>query len=307
MSDLPQQILIIKHGALGDIILATGPMAAIRAQHPDAHIVLLTTPTYAKLLKKSPYADEIWTDSRPKLWNIKRMFLLIKQLNSIRFDYVYDLQTSARSTMYFDFFLKKPLWSGLAKRSPLRHNTPERTTLHTIDRQKQQLAIAGIEKVPAPSIAWMTADVSAIAPNEKYAILVPGGSAHRPEKRWPHEHYIALARWLVSKQIKPVLIGANAETHILHAIEDEVPKCLNLCNMTGFEDLAEIARGARYAIGNDTGPMHIIAAAGCPSVVLFSPASNPDLCAPRGDHVSIIRSDNLATLTPEAVQSAIKL
>lgn len=305
MSDTQEQILIIKHGALGDIILATGPMAAIRAHHPNAHITLLTTPTYAKLLKKSPFADDIWVDSRPKIWHWKRMYDLLKQINSKRFSRVYDLQTSARSTMYRDFFFKKPEWSGLAK-GKLQHHTPERKTLHTIDRQKQQLAIAGITDVPAPNISWMSADVSDKKPSERYAILVPGGSAHRPEKRWPYEHYVALARWLVSQQIKPLLIGANAETHILGAIEDEVPKCINLCNMTTFEEMAELARGAVYAIGNDTGPMHIIAAAGCPSIVLFSAASNPDLCAPRGDHVTIMRADNLATLLPEAVQSAIK-
>jgi ADP-heptose:LPS heptosyltransferase len=69
----------------------------------------------------------------------------------------------------------------------------------------------------------------------------------------------------------------------------------SLLGRTSLADLAVLARGAAGAIGNDSGPMHLIAAAGCPSVVLFSADSDPALCAPRGK-VAVIRRDDLATL-----------
>ena len=63
---MTESILIIKHSALGDVILATACFKAIRAQHPGAEIILLTTRPYAQLLAQSPYFNEIWVDSRPR-------------------------------------------------------------------------------------------------------------------------------------------------------------------------------------------------------------------------------------------------
>lgn len=294
-----EQILIIKHGALGDMILATGPMKAIRQQHPTAHIVLLTTKPYARLMTQCPFIDDVWIDPKPKAWQIGRLVALTKALNARSFAWVYDLQTSRRSTRYSKLFTKpKPKMSCLAKGASHRHNTAERTRLHTIDRQKQQLAIAGISHVPAPDISWMSADIFDQRPTGRFVLLVAGGSAHRPEKRWPASSYIALAGELASQGITPVLVGAGAESALLAQIVDAVPQALNLCNRTSFEALAELARHALYAVGNDTGPMHIIAAAGCPSCVLFNTiASNPDLCAPRGAHVRIIAVADLAALS----------
>ncbi len=317
-----EHILIIKHGALGDIILATGPLKAIRQQHPAAHITLLTTKSFASLLKDCPFVDEVRIDPKKlkATWN---------ELRRHRFTWVYDLQTSQRSTWYYHLLpFPKPRISSLSRFASHRHHTPERTKLHTIDRQKQQLAIAGITDVPAPDIRWLKSDISPFALPEKYALLVPGGSAHRPEKRWPGGHYAELARWLSTQGITPVLIGAGAEEGLLKEIEtlthmvgeNSNPsepsaasiaqasgaeqgqlKTLNLCNKTTYADIAELARHATYAIGNDTGPMHIIAATGCTSLVLFSHASNPDLCAPRGEQVGIFRVENLSQLPVESV------
>lgn len=291
-----EQILVIKHGALGDTILATGPFQAIRTRHPDAHITLFTTKPFAGLLKDAPYFDEIWIDTRPKPWHFTRFMTLMHQLRARRFHWVYDLQTSSRSTGYFNFFLRpKPNYSGLHPKGSHPHNTPERTRLHTIDRQKQQLAIAGIDYVPPPNIDWLKAYIGQLLPAQsRYILLVPGGSAHRPEKRWPPDQYAQLAQLLIEKDYLPVLIGAGAEAELLAQISASHPAIINLCNQTSYAQIAELARHAVYAVGNDTGPMHIIAAAGCPSTVIFNiTASNPALCAPRGSHVTIIEADNL--------------
>lgn len=302
-----ENILIIKLGALGDIILATGPMKAIRERHADAHIVLMTSKPFVALLQACPFIDELWIDEKRPPHDFRGVKKLVTMLHRYRWEWVYDLQTSTRSTTYFYFLpLKKPNVSGLARFASHRHDTQERKSLHTIDRQKQQLAIAGIAEVPPPDIHWLKGDVARFHLPERYALLVPGGSAHRPEKRWPGERFAELAAALKSKGITPVLIGAGAEEGLLSEIS--AGGIVNLCNQTSYGDIAELARHATFAVGNDTGPMHIIAATGgCPSLVLFSAASNPALCAPRGENARFIQVENLVDLQVDMVFELLPL
>jgi ADP-heptose:LPS heptosyltransferase len=296
------RILVIKHGALGDIVLATGPFAAIREQHKQDHITLLTTPPYAEMLKTSGYFDELWIDTRPKLYNIFAFFKLIEKIRRGQFTRIYDLQTSERTAWYFNLLREpKPEWIGTVKGASHRHDTPERTGLHTVERQKQQLLVAGIAQLPKPNVDWLQSDISRFDLPERYVLIASGGSSHRPGKRWPASHYGALCNWLVKKKLTPVLIGTSAEASVLSTIEAICPDIINLQGQTGFADIAMLARGAVCAVGNDTGPIHLIATAGCPTLVLFSQFSNPVLCAPRGKSVSILQEDNLADLLPKAV------
>lgn len=300
-----EHILVIKHGALGDIVLATGPMAAIRAHHPEAHITLLTSKAYAGLLGQSPYFDEIWVDAKPKLWQFAGLQKLRRMLNRRPFVRVYDLQTSQRSTSYYQFFKTKPQWSGLVP-GEFVHDTPHRTQSHTLDREREQLALAGIHDVPGPDVSWLTADISRYHLPERYVVLIPGGSAHRPEKRWPQGAYAELARSLLAEGITPVLIGTSAEADVLKYITTRAADCLNVCNDTSFAEIAALGRGALAAVGNDTGPMHLIAVTGCPSVALFSAASNPAMCAPRGEKVRVLQRDPLEDLAVDEVFSMLK-
>lgn len=301
---MTQHILVIKHSALGDVILATGGFAAIRARHPQAHITCLTTKAYADLLAQSPYFNEIWIDSKPRITDRKAIGRLRTMLNSRKWDWVYDLQTSGRTSTY-QWLLKRP-WpniSNVSRWTSHGYTDPKRHNRHTIDNMQRQLHIAGIDGVGNPDMTWLNADTAHLAPSTAFALLVPGGAPHRPDKRWPADHYAALAQELVSKKITPLLIGTAAEQEALQAIHTRVPQAVNLCGKTNFAQLATLARSATVAIGNDTGPMHIIAASGCPSVVLFSHASNPEYSAPIG-RVKVLRAANLENLSVDAVHVA---
>lgn len=296
------KILVIKHGALGDVVLATGPFAAIRNHHHGDHITLLTTSAFAGLLGKSSYFDEVWIDTRPKLYSVFSFLRLMTSIRRAGFTRVYDLQTSERTSWYYRLLgHHRPEWVGTAAGCSHQHNTPERTSLHTVERQKQQLAVAGIAPLPLPDVAWLTADISAFNLPEHYALIVAGGSSHRPGKRWPACHYADVCNSLIGKGITPVLIGTMAEGTVLSTIETLCPEAINLIGRTGFAEIAEMARHAAFAIGNDTGPMHLIATAGCPSLVLFSQYSNPTLCSPRGRDVTVLREERLADLAPATV------
>lgn len=299
---MSEDILVIKHGALGDIVLATAAFAAIRAHHPQAHIVCLTTKTYAELLAQSLYFNELWVDSKPRLFDHKAIGRLRLMLNSKPWAWVYDLQTSTRSTAY-QWLLRRPRpkVSNVSRFASHGYTDPARHTRHTVENERRQLALAGITEVGMPDVSWLGGDVSGYQLPAHYALLVPGGAAHRPEKRWPAEQYAALAVELVARKVTPVLVGTTAEAAALESIAARVPQAINLCGQTSFGQLAELARGAQLAVGNDTGPMHIIAAAGCPSTVLFSAASNPEYSKPIGPDVRILRERDLRDLSTDKV------
>lgn len=301
-------ILVIKHGALGDFVLATGPFAAIRQHHGEAHITLLTTRPFVGLARQCAWFDEVWSDPRPKIWQIGQLCRLRRRLITRRFARVYDLQTSSRSSLYFHLLRRpRPEWSGIARGCSHPHANPRRDDMHSIERQAEQLAMAGIESVPASDISWLDADISTFGLTGRYVLLVPGGAAHRPRKRWLRENYAELAQRLSAEGVRPVLLGTEAEGEVLKAIASRCPAAMDLCGRTDFAEITALARGAAGAVGNDTGPMHLIAAAGCPAVVLFSDASDPSLCAPRGPQVVILREPRLADLSVDRVYGSLTL
>lgn len=315
MIEMGQRILIIKLGALGDFVQALGPIAAIRRHHESkpggASVVLLTSKPYVDLATATGLFDEVWVDEeRPKAWQIGRVRRLRRKLKAGHFTRVYDLQTSDRSSFYFHILGpgKRPEWSGIARGCSHPHDNAQRDFMHTIDRQKDQLAKAGVTDVGLSDLSFATKDVSAFGIEKPYALLAPGGAPHRPAKRWPAERFVELANRLYAAGITPVLLGARAEQAITTLIEHDAPGTVNLCAKTDFIDIAVLARGAALAVGNDTGPMHMITLAGCPSVVVYSFESDPSLCAQRGPRVEILRKESLgALLVSEVWDAAVRI
>ncbi len=302
------RILVIRLGALGDFVLSSGPFQAIRNHHRDAHIVLLTTAPYEVLAQAGGWFDEVWLDSKPKWWQFSDVRALSRRLNEDAFDRVYDLQTSDRSSSYFRLLKRpRPEWSGIARGCSHPHANPDRDRLHTVERQADQLHMAGIDDVPAPDISMIDADLSAFDLPDRYALIIPGSAPHRPEKRWPGERYGELCHRLKGMNLAVVLIGGPAEADVLGAIASVRRDSVNLCGRTSFEQIAALARRAELAIGNDTGPMHLVATAGCPSLTLFSSSSDPALTAPRGRSVTVFSRYNLTDLSVDEVAHATRL
>lgn len=288
------RILVIRHGAFGDIVLSFPAMAAIRAHHPRAEITLLTTKLYAPLLSTSPWFDRIEIDTRPEWWNLPGLFHLRRQLRG--FDMVYDLQTSGRSSRYFTL-AGRPPWSGIAEGCQFPDD-PSRIILHTRERLEQQLRIAGIPSLPQPDLSWLAGPVPDLPP--RYAVLVPGAAPHRPEKRFAPEKFHEVAAGL---KMPVVVVGSASEKPLAQIIGG-----LDLTGKTDFFQLATVFRGAQLAIGNDTGPMHLAAALGIPCISLFSAASNPALTAPRlpdGSWPITLRRKTLAELPVAQVLAAL--
>jgi len=303
------RVLVIKLGALGDVVLALGPMAAIRAHHPGARITLLTTAPFRALAEACPYIDDVWIDNRPRFANLPGIWRLRRRLINGGFERVYDLQTSDRSSFYHRLMGpgRRPEWSGIARGASHPHANPDRDRMHTIERQRDQLKMAGIDTVPAPDLSWAESDIGRFGLAAEFALLVPGGSAHRPAKRWPVKHYAALAAKFAENGLQPVVIGSSSERELAQAILSAAPRAMDLTGRTQMLDLAALGRAARHAIGNDTGPMHLFAIAGAPSTVLFSAASDPAITAPRGTSVTILQRESLADLSVGEVAARLGL
>lgn len=299
-----RRVLVIKLGALGDFVQAFAPFAAIREHHPQAEITLLTTRPYAELAAVSPYFDHVWIDAKPKMWQIGKVLDLRRRLRDAGFDRVYDLQTSDRSSWYFRLLGPGVEWSGIAKGCSHPHANPRRDFMHTAERQAEQLAMAGIPQASPPDLSWITPDPHRFSLPRPYALLCPGGAPHRPAKRWPAQRFAAMSTWLAERGVTPVLLGTDKEQAEIDSIRALCPAAVSLAGRTGFVDILGLAREALAALGNDTGPMHLIAAASCPSVVLFSYESDPALCAPRG-RVTVLRVPDLADLECGEVEAAL--
>lgn len=289
------RILVIKLAALGDVVQAFGPFAAIRAHHPGVEITLLTTPPFAPLLRRAPWFDTVWDDGRPG-W--RGLPALAAKLRRGRFERVYDVQTSGRSSRYR--WLTGPVpWSGVASHSAVN---PARDSLHTVERQREQLTIAGITHFPPPALDWLDDPLEGFALPPRFVLLVPGASPSRPAKRWPAEHFAALARRLGPP---PVVLGGPAETPLAAEILRARPDGLDLTGRTTLAQIGALARRAWAAVGNDTGPTHLLAAAGCPTLAVFGDDSDPALCAPRGAVAGWVRAAPIGALSVEVVEEAV--
>jgi ADP-heptose:LPS heptosyltransferase len=304
--NIPKNILVIKHGALGDMIFAQGAFQAIRDHHRSDHLVLLTTSHYAGLSKAMDLFDDVWVDDRPRLLRQPlQCFLLFKKLLSGHFDYVYDLQKSKRTRLYFKimrlFFRPLPKWCGKFPGCHFAYTDPEQKNLHIYDRHAKLLEIAGIKNVPLPSVQWMTSDIRRFHLPKNFFLFVPGCSPTQLHKRWAPENYGHVAQFLISKNITPVIIGRSDESEAIETIQKMCPQAISLMNQTTLFDLGPLGRAALGALGHDTGPMHIIAVTGCPSILLFSYSSIPEHYAPRGFNAQVIHKNNLKDISVDEV------
>jgi ADP-heptose:LPS heptosyltransferase len=311
------RILVIKLAALGDMIQAFAAMARIRAAHRDAEITLLTTPPFAALAKASPYVDRVETDGRPK--TLGAALAMLWRLRRAGYERVYDLQTSDRSGAYFQALRPfPPEWSGIARGCSHPHNNPDRDRMHTLERQADQLRFAGIwpdapsaaGTAPPPDLSWLLADATPerqpahFGLKPPFVLLIPGASPQRPGKRWLAGDYGTLAARLAGLGLDVGVVGGLAEADIAKTVLALAPAAKDLTGRTDLVQLAALGAKAVLAVGNDTGPTHLVAAAGAPTLALFSSESNPALCAPRGRTVRVLAAPTLTELSAETVGAA---
>ena len=301
-----ENILVIKLGALGDFIQATGAMQAIRAHHPNAHITLLTTSPFQKFGTDCGYFDEIWVDDKPKWYEPHKWITLRSHLNKGHFTRVYDLQNNDRTSFYFRLFSPRPEWVGVAKGASHQNTSPDRTKGHAFYGHAQTLKSAGIQNVEIDTLSWIKSDLKQFDTGSPYILFVPGSAPTRPEKRWGAENYAKLGMALSAKGYRIFLIGTAAEAAVTSTIKKLCPAAEDLTGQTNLNDIVELGRVAALSVGNDTGPMHMIAPTGCPCLTLFSQHSNPDRHYPLGPNSVVLYAADFKDIGLTRILQAIR-
>jgi ADP-heptose:LPS heptosyltransferase len=300
-----RRILVIRLSALGDFVQALGPVAAIRRHHAGDHVTLLTTRPLAGFAQELGYFDEVIVDERPGVLAPRSWLRLRRRLREGRFERVYDLQTSHRSAAYaWLLWPNPPEWSGTAWRCSHPHANHDRDSQHTLDKQAEQLLMAGVHPTPLPMLPPLHRTLPGRLLDRDFALLVPGSSPTHLEKRWPAERFGVLAQALEEAGCRAVIVGTALEALLAARIRELCPAALDMTGQTDIGLLGALAQRAVLTVGNDTGVCHLAAAAGCAVVVLFSGGTDPARCAPRGRLVEVIAAADLRDLAPDPVISA---
>lgn len=312
-----QKVLVIKLGGVGEMVLAFPAFERIRQAHPRAKITLLTTDRFAALAKSSPFFDAVEADGAPK--DPGHWTALILRIRRARYDRVYDLQNDSASNLIFQALRPAPPdWSGTALGCSLPHRNRHRADMHPLERQAEQLQDAGIWpdaptkpwSATPPDISWVLAkspqprSVTAPGAHRPVVLLAPG--AELPEQRWPAEQYGGFARRMQDVGFDIVIIGALNESGLAHAIQRHAPRARDLTGRTDFVQIAALGARSALAVGTDLGILTLIAAAGAPTIVLFSSDVDAAAIAPRG-HVSIVHAATLKALPVDSVVSAAQI
>ena len=263
MQQKEKNILVIKHGAFGDIIQSDGIFKSIKRRHPNTNLILLTSSLYKKIMMESPYFSNIIEDNRLPLWHLRGYFALLKKLHSYNFSHVYDLQNSQRTSMYKFLLLKNVIWI-----TTKRNDHPISGLQGLIDMLKSD----GMQskEILEPDLSWLINDVSLLLKKykilKKYIVLIPGSSKKHPEKRWPFYNDMAIEFMRRGYDVINIIgpdeidLKKSLDGHILDSLE--------------WGDLAGVISKSSFVIGNDTGPSHIASCLKKPGIALFGPTTS---------------------------------
>ena len=294
-----QHILVIKHGALGDIIQAIDAFESLRCSFPAAHITLLTAPGFTSLLSGSGWFDEVVSDPRKPVWHLSHS-LRLARLFKQPFQAILDLQCSSRTATYFKLMRPKGRWFGTVPgcSDPM----PDFTGVNNRERMMTAVVMAGA----APHIG--TLDFLATARTDSlpnlptdYCVFVAGSSKAKPSKRWPASGFADIAARCLQAGITPVLCGTAEDKAANAAIKEACSDVVDLTAQTSLSQLASLMLGARFILGNDTGPVFLGARTNVPTCMLMGADTDPSMSAPVGDNADYIHVPQLAELPASAV------
>jgi ADP-heptose:LPS heptosyltransferase len=303
MNEALERILVIKLGALGDLVLCCSAFEAIRRAHPSAQIALLTMPPFEKFIRKMPWFDEILIDTRPPMKDLCGWSQLIGKVRAFAPNRVYDLQGKFRQSILY-FSLGGPFgaeWSGAAPLCSHPRCWPPKPEMHYTDFVAAQLERANVHPRREVDYSWLDAPVDKFSLPQPYAVLIPGCAPTRPYKRWPAQKYAELAKNFLKDGLSVVAIGTSAEADVIRDICAACPEVIDLSGKTSLFEVAGVCRNAKLVVGNDTGPVHMAGAVGTKTLSLFSDQVNPVWSSPRGLRTAYLQGHPLSDLSVEAV------
>lgn len=297
-----KNILVIKHGSLGDIISATSVLSDIRYHYKNDNIFILTANKFENFFKESPLINEVLIDNRSGIFKSAK---LIKNILKLKFDLIIDLQNTNRTSVYNFFFrlFSSVDINGTGLFANIRYKNPNINLPSVIDGLSNQVEKLGIKTQRKPFVKWLAnkAFDRSLIKNERYFIINPGCSINNPQKRWPKEKYAKICTFLITKKITPILIGAYDDKESIDFIFNYENSCLNLYNKSSLNTIFQLAENAVGALSNDTGPAHLIAAAGCKLHLVLSSFSNIKTVIPKGQNITFTQKKNIDEISSKEI------
>ena len=271
-------VLIVRLGALGDIVHAVPAAAAIRAAHPDARIDWLVDARHRDFLELVTVVDRIIVLERP---NIAGWIDVIRRLRPARYDAAIDMQGLLKSAVLArasgaSKVLGFSIWHLREKTaSPFYSESIEAEGGHVVRKNLRLLKGLGIEteEVSFPIAASHSAAADRVvseAAGQPIALVNPG--AAWPNKRWDPRRFGEVAAFLHDvRGCAPFVLWGPGEQALAQQVVDASGGVARLAPETRLPDLVELCRRASLMIAGDTGPLHIASAVGTPIVSLFGP------------------------------------
>ncbi len=269
-------ILIIKHGSLGDIAQASGAIQDISENHKNDQIFLLTTKPYIDLFKKNPFIHKVILDKRLPKYNLIYLYFLMRELKKYNFSKVFDLQNSSRTNFYKNILFPKAdkaVWSSSISTLPLDKDKEEFDKISVLERFNHQLKESGLNtsNTLKPDFNWASIDISEIKnfyKLDKYILLFPFCSPHLTTKKWPYfNELIQKISTRYGDTYK--IVTAPGPTEIKDAKNINAIALLDNGRALDITQLTSLIKGSSFVIANDTGPAHITAHTGTKGITLF--------------------------------------
>ena len=301
-------ILIIKHGSLGDIAQACGAIQDISENHKDDQIHLLTTKAYFELFKKNPFIHNVILDKRLSRFNLIYLYQLTRTLKNFNFKKVYDLQNSSRTTFYKNILFPKSkfdIWSSSETTLPTSIPKKEFDKNPVLDRFDHQLKTSGLNTFNTlkPDFSWACTNIDNVKNKydlKEYIVLFPFCSAHLHIKKWPYyNQLIELIKNKYNDKYKIVVAPGPSEikeTKSINGIsilDDE--KILNI------SQLSSLIKGSSFVVANDTGPAHMAAHLNVKGITLFGKHTTARKVSIERENFKAIQVDDLNKLSVEKV------
>ena len=304
-------ILVIKHGSLGDIIQANGALKDIKKNFPDQKVLLLTTPPYANFMSSCPYIDGVLIDKRLPRWNLFYLSKLKKMINRFSFIKVFDLQNSSRTKFYRKLFFKKDIFWSDSSSFISKQQALDEKKLPVLDRMKLQLTRSGIletQFTKSPDIKWMIKNIKNIVNQNfegEYILLFPFCSPKLKKKKWPYyEDLISLLKREYGPKYNIAIAPGPKE--IDQAKEFKAHIILNKNLSLDISELVSLIKNSSYVISNDTGPAHICAHLNKKGLVLFGSHTTPEKVNIETENFKSIKVKNLKNLNVSDVFEKVK-
>ncbi len=284
------KILVLRFSSLGDIIMTTAAVRALRTRYPDARIDMIVRADFLDLIRFNPHLTHAWGLDRRSGW--KGLWKLRREINTVGYDLIYDAHRSLRTRMLMPFlragakayFAKHYFGRALALTFKLPLLDSRRFLERFID-PLQRFGVVddnrGPEMVVDPASEASALAKAGLVLDDKPRIgLVP--SAQWPGKRWPPERFAEVARQLLAHTSYDLVIFGGKEDTFCAEIAAGLPsdRVTNTQGKLTILESAALVRHCKFVIANDTGLMHVADALGIPCILIFGPTGAELGCLP---------------------------